>query len=85
MQEQHQPNASSEALCVKELPPDIGLLNSHRLHNATEAGSSSLFLPGDQVSGTKQHSKVLPVNKPHMQILKEMRMRALNSDFESGV
>ena len=85
MQEQHQPNASSEALCVKELPPDIGLLNSHRLHNATEAGSSSLFLPGNQVSGTKQHSKVLPVSKLHMQILKEMRMRALNNDFESGV
>ena len=81
--EQHQPNASGEGPRIEEMPPDAGPENSQPLYDGTEAGNSNLYLPGDQE--TKQLNKVSSVDNPHPQILEEMRMRALNSDFESGV
>jgi len=53
----------------------------------SEAAASSKPYHGSEeaVAPQQQHNKVSSVDNPHPQIMEEMRMRALNSDFESGV
>jgi len=74
--EQQQPNFNSEGR-IEELPPD---------DESEVATSSKPYHGGEEaVAPQQQHNKVSSVDNPHPQIMEEMRMRALNSDFESGV